>query len=253
MKYIEIPINKFTTTDSKRNALDTMQAVSEWVFDWNIDNDGGAWDIKLSDCCHDIAEAYEYIRSETGVPVHELKEKYSEQIEHDFRRALANSFMLSYEYEWLRGFYKSMQDNIHFALQELADKAYFVYTDKKEVHKVSIDADYSELKYCWEADTIRVYATKEDLRDFIGSDFDYQGMLYDDLANEAYELIGNDAKEVNTEYIDYHGGMGDSSDWLTCFKDAEETSGIVKKDIQKRVRQTEAYIKHNVPLIYRTA
>lgn len=250
-KYFDIDLHRFTTNN--RAGIESMQDVSEWVLDWSIDNDGGAYDIKLSDCRYDIDEAYDYIRKQTGVPVHELKEKYADSIESDFRRALADAYRSNYESEWLGSFYESMQQNIAEALGEVLYKqAYFVYTDKstKKVHKLPVSTDYHRLSWCWDASTIRIYATTKQLSNFVGV---YKDYTWSDYAYEATESINSASEYVDTENIDYYNSMGDADDWLDFFKDAEETSGQIQRDILKKAEQTKAYIKHNVPLIYRTA
>lgn len=251
-KYFEIDLHRFTTKNNKE-ALESMQDVSEWVFNWSINNDGGAYDIKLDDCRHDIDQAYTYIYKQTGVPVNELKEKYADSIESDFRRAMADAYRSNYESEWLKSFYESMQQNITKALNDVLYKqAYFVYTDKntKKVHKVLVSTDFHSLSWCWEASTIRIYATTKQLSDFVGV---YKDYTWDDYAYEAVESINCASEYVDTEYIDYYGTMGDGDNWFDFFKDAEDTSAQVKQDIIKKAEQTRAYIKHNVPLIYRIA
>ena len=249
MKYFEIPLSDFTTTDGKRNKLASMQEVSEWVFDFAFNQDGGAYDISIEDCCYDIADAYTYISKETGVPVHELRAKYKEQVERDFRQSLADSFRASYEYEWEKRFYSLMQENIKNALGSLYDSAYFVYKDKDKVHKIPVSADYSKLGYCDEARVIRIYATKEQMADFLRCK--YNQYSWGEYVDEVLENIY--PKNVDTEYVDYYGTLGDSDEWFLYFKDYEEVSLQVKKNIEKRARRTKAYITHNVPLIYRTA
>lgn len=253
-KHIEIPLSHFTIyyhVKGERRQLMSMQEVEEWVFDWSINNDGGAYEIKLEDCYYDILEAYEYVSKSIGVPVHELRQSYQDQIEQDFRKALADSYICSYETEWVRSFYEHMQENISEALGNLYSKAYFVYVENGKTHKARVDAHYSELGYCHSAEVIRIYATKQDMAEYLRCE--YTKYSWDEYANEVYDAITNDAQHVDTEHIDYYGAMGDSDDWLQYFKDYEESTSIIKEDLRKKLERTRGYIKNNVPLIYRVA
>lgn len=216
-----------------REKAETMFDMSEMIFDAVIC--GEAPDVYDIDGKLKEANAYlskklkNTLKSQNKIKL----DDYQDDVKNDIIRASARSWEASYQNEWLKKCYallvKSITKSAQNATGEDNPTIELLTEDKKWVSlPVEMTADI------WGAKSVRIHTTAErvnELNDLSGQFDDVQ-----DLANEltAYQSGALEPESITSneyEGIDYYGTLGDDNDWLEEYKEDEETSAQIEKDI----------------------
>jgi len=218
MKYknhFEISIAKFTPYES-------LQAMEEQAFDWNLEESIYQTGKDLYNFDGMVEEAVEYIKKETSV--YKLS-KYNDEIEREVIRACADAFRDNYIHEaylWLKD---EIEDKIIEALQEYGIKEY-------QIGKIDYDTE-----------DVKVYISKKEIDRIRKEEFDKTYTDDEVLSELSYNVVPS---KVNMEFFDYYGTRGSCDNWMECFKDMEEISYTIKKENKFKQNRLKALIQNGV-------
>ncbi len=211
---------------------ETMQDIESAIFDC-LDY----YDIDKSTVKEYRAEAVEYLsqtlKSELAKTKKISLDDFESEIDGDILRATGDAYRGSYTSEWLAKAYALLTESITKTAVDATGEAYptieILAGDKWLQMPEKITPDI------WEAKRVRFYTTKERINAL--NDLSTMIDNAQDLADEltAYQSGDLDPYKISDnqyENIDYRGYMGDTSDWLTYFKENEESSQIIKRAIE---------------------
>ena len=204
--------------------INTMQGYEEYIFE-------------TFDCDYDIAEdlddiysfnkndneSYKYLKFE-GYFKKEI-ELFQDVLFNDYRRALNDAYNNSYQSEWFNKFMEMTQEKIDDDLDDNIPELNFKLLDRLT------DANYFSKRS--DKDHLRLKISKKDLKAYMKKNKDDYG--HDALYSEKNDFIDFfvdyaldfNCSPINTKYVDYHGTMGNSDDWLECFKDCNEIENTI--------------------------
>lgn len=174
-------------------------------------------------------EAKKYLTSKNYTPA-EI-ELFSETLKSDIKKALNDAKESSYMTEWLTEYYTLTQKNIEDSISKYIRD--FIMIDSL------IDDEFKHSRT--DQEYLRVEITKEVIKEYLKSenlkiDADY----IETFISNTFDYLS--AKEINTEYIDYYGTMGDYDGWLDYFKDYNEIESEIeayRKDEADKIDNAE--------------
>lgn len=224
---------------SAKSYFETLQEIQEDAFEnWNL------YDQEHEIDDDDIKQASEYIKSQVKKELSSQSkytlDDYQDEIKSDIHRAKSDAYAGNYQDEFLKAFWKLAHDAIIKTAQEIGKKGgQIIITNGKDSADLSRDIKPE----FWEATEVKIETTPEEMEKFYNLD-DLPEYLQkkDDWQGIADYIIGEDwlndddiykISDNQREYIDHYGTLGDTSDWMDYFKDYEETSYQIKKDIEE--------------------
>lgn len=229
----ELPLADYFGKQSRRhynNETKKMESSQDWI------NSIQEWEESLWD---NFNSNYEYITLKESAPYYNLidAEKYlitkgytqaeidlhRETLEEDQRRALADSFDSNYQYEYSKKLYKMIMDQVN---EDLSDNLRHV--DYKILDDIT-NKDFQSQKT--DQEFIRIEISKADIKEYLKENYSSEKYhLEKDYIDYFHDYaLDFDRKEINREYIDYYGSMGNSDGWLDCFKDYNEIETEIDK------------------------
>ncbi len=223
---------------SAKSYFETLQEISEDAFEnWNL------YDQEHEIDDDDIKQATEYIKSQVKKELSSQSkytlDDYQDEIRGDIHRAKSDAYAGNYQDEFLKAFWKLAHDVIIKTAQEIGKKGgKIIITNGKDSADLSRDIKPE----FWEATEVKIETTPEIIAHLANNSFycpdpanfsndqDYADELIEtgDIDDDIYKISDN-----QREYIDHYGTLGDTSDWMDYFKDYEETSYQIKKDIEE--------------------
>lgn len=262
-RYLTIDLYKFIDIEIRRKDkagyyIDSMQGVSEWVWEWCMDDWYYQVDVEVDE--EEIETAYSMLSKDLPVSPTWLHENYADEIREEIERAKREALLSNYEHEWIQRFYSQLVDNIRDTLRDGEIEVDTIYTyNLKQGLKSKLPLLDEIQPYQWEHDTVAIPITRQAMKDILGYKSDYEPVgwggsdewqRWEWLADELIDSL--DIKAVNTEYIDYYGSIwGGYDGWEEYFSDYSEVWGEIRDSLKSRLSQLKAYIKNSVPISYR--
>jgi len=194
--------------------ITTAQQKEEYLFD----HDSFSGSIEIND--QELGEARDYLKAE-GYTAEEL-DLFKEQLEDDTKRAKADAFDDNYRKQWLEKYLKLTQEHIIDDLDDALSGINYKLIDQ-------LDAD-DYFKERAEADHLKLEISKANIKQWLKdndpeNDAEKQPENYIDyFADYALDF---DQKEIDLEYVDYYGTLGDFDGWLEYFTDYNEITGLI--------------------------
>lgn len=196
--------NKTVTT------CETLQDVEYWLFE-NFESHAPYID-KDSLQYIDEEKAIKYL-VKNGFTKKEIKE-HNETLEDDLLRAISDAKDSSFQYEWITEYKSQLEEQIEKDLPEEATLLTSLQNPK-----------------AWELESVKVSVSYKDIMEALGDVTD----LTEDEKMEQYfdDYLIADCKELNTEFIDYYGTIGDYDNWLEPFTEMNQ--------IEEEMKETREY------------
>ena len=146
---------------------------------------------------------------------------FRDQLNSDILRACADAKNSSYQYEWLKKFFKYTQEQINNDLSDNLGSIDYKLLDRLD------DDDFKRNRT--DQKFLRLEINKKAIKDWLkdnyqGENWHNESEYIDYFHDYALDFT---RKPINTEYIDRYGTLGDCDDWLTYFQDFEETSAKI--------------------------
>ncbi len=147
---------------------------------------------------------------------------FKEQLEDDIERAKADAFDDNYRKQWFEKYLKLTQEHIIDDLDDALDGI-----DYKLIDQLDADDYFKERA---EADHLKLEISKANIKQWLKdndpeNDAEKQPESYIDyFADYALDF---DQKEIDLEYVDYYGTLGDFDGWLEYFTDYNEITGLI--------------------------
>lgn len=229
----------------KDHWLNSVQDYEESLFEYQ--EIAGDWSY-YAPTIEEIAQAKEYLMKDKDAFTAQELDLFKDTLENDIQRAKVDAFETSYRDEWLVKLWRQTMEQVY---QDLKDNLGYNNIPYKLLDDLT-DKDFRSNRT--DQDHLRLEISKEEIKKALRAN--YKDEKYADLPD--YVDYFNDyfldysIKETDTEYIDYYGTLGDTSDWLDCFKDYEETTGKIleyrKDEASKLNNQERASLELKKPL-----
>lgn len=243
-----IPLETFINWDYRtrsqngspaKSYFETLQQIQEDAFDnWELYNQNHEIDDD------DMKQATEYIKKQVKKELASQSkytlDDYQDEIRSDIHRAKSDAYAGNYQNEFLEEYWKLIHDAITKTAGEIGKKGgEILITNGKEEADLSRDIKPE----FWEANMVKIETTLEELAKFYNLDDlpEYLNIKDDPQGVADYIMentsIDNDIYKISDnqrEGIDYYGCLGNTDGWFNnYFKDYEETSHKIKKDIEE--------------------
>lgn len=217
----------------------TLQQIQEDAFDnWSLYDQ----DHEIDD--DDMKQATDYIKQQVKKELASQSkytlDDYQDEIRSDIHRAKSDAYAGNYQNEFLKEYWKLIHDAITKTAGEIGKKGgEILITNGKDEADLSRDIKPE----FWEATTVKIETTPEELAKFYDLDDlpEYLNMKDDPQGVADYIMenssIDDDIYKISDnqrEYIDRYGCLGNTDGWFNdYFKEYEETSHQIKKDIEE--------------------
>lgn len=242
----ELPLSDYFGKESRRyynNESKKMESSQDWINsiqDWeeslfdNFESFYSYIDLDTQGQYYDLIDAEKYLISKGYKP--EEINLFRDTLESDQRRALADSRDSSYQYEYSQKLYKMIMEQVKEDFDDnLSSISYKILDDitEKDWQANNTDQEY-----------IRIEISKADIKAWLKEN--YQSEKYH-LKSDYIDFFHDyaldfDRKEINREYIDRYGTLGDSDGWLDCFKNYNEIETEIdnyRKDEAEKIDNAE--------------
>lgn len=232
----ELPLYKFFGKSWNRKSdkwLDSLQDYEENFF-FNIDSD---IDISDSEIRANVDEATALLIKQ-GYTKEEI-DLFEDALFSDIKRAMRDAWRMSYESEWLKKFYQIADEDIRKQLEDNLTNNDIPY---KLLDSIG-DEDFRRTKT--EQEHLRFEVLNADIINWLNLN-GYEDKATDDDYIDEFDRLALDFSldEVSTEFVDYYGTLGSTSNWLEQF---EETCLDITEEIDSH-RQAEADRLNNYEL-----
>lgn len=223
----------------EKSYFETLQQIEEDAFDnWEI------YDQEHEIDDDDMKQATEYIKKQVKKElVSQSKytlDDYQDEIRSDIHRAKSDAYAGNYQNEFLEEYWKLIYDAITKTAGEIGKKGgEILITNGKEEADLSRDIKPE----FWEANMVKIETTLEelakfydleDLPEYLNIKDDPQGVADYIMENTSIDDDIYKISDNQRENIDYYGCLGNTDGWFNdYFKEYEETSHQIKKDIEE--------------------
>ena len=244
--YIEFPLSRILDYEN-------YQELKEQSINWDLHSSIYQQGKSLYNYSDMFEKCKNYLLKECKISAKELS-KWNDEISDEIIKACVYAYENSYMTElfdyWKNEVNKKVNEIIKDYFPDIKCKIMFYSSEDNTLH--------NEIKY--NTNCIRLYISKnaESIKFFanelqsIYNREEIKGEYFSEAIQEYFEReVYTKSYKINLKYFDYYGTKGDYDEYMEYFKEYEEVSYSIKKQLKQKMFHVKQLIKNKVALIYR--